>query len=52
MFEDEERNLVVPFRLGLKTILVSDVKSNEKYVNYSIKHLSDFLRQITSNPFK
>ena len=52
MFEDEERNLVVPFRLGLKTILVSDMKSNEKYVNYSIKHLSDFLRQITSNPFK
>ena len=52
MFEDEERNLVVPFRLGLKTIYVSDVKSNEKYVNYSIKHLSDFLRQITSNPFK
>ena len=52
MFEDEERNLVVPFRLGLKTILVSDMKSNEKYVNYSIKHLSDFLRQITSNSVK
>ena len=52
MFEDEERNLVVPFKLGVKTILVNDVKSNEKYVNYSIKHLSDFLRQITSNPFK
>ena len=52
MFEDEERNLVVPFSLGLKTILVSDMKSNEKYVNYSIEHLSDFLRQITSNPFK
>ena len=52
MFEDEERNLEVPFKLGLKTILVSDVQSTEKYVNYSIKHLSDFLRQITSNPFK
>ena len=52
MFEDEERNLAVPFKLGLKTIFVSDVKSNEKYVDYSIKHLSDFLRQITSNPFK
>ena len=52
MFEDEERNLAVPFKLGLKTTFVSDVKSNEKYVNYSIKHLSDFLRQITSNPFK
>ena len=52
MFEDEERNLKVPFKLGLKTILVSDVQSNGKYVNYSIKRLSDFLRQITSNPFK
>ena len=52
MFEDEERNLEVPFKLGLKTILVSDSQSNGKYVNYSIKRLSDFLRQITSNPFK
>ena len=52
MFEDEERNLEVPFKLGLETILVSDIQSNEKYVNYTIKHLSDFLRQITSNPFK
>ena len=52
MFEDEERNLEVPFKLGLKTILVSDGQSNGKYVNYSIRRLSDFLRQITSNPFK
>jgi putative hydrolase of the HAD superfamily len=49
MFEDEVRNLEVPFKLGLKTILVSDVQSNKKYVNYSIKYLSDFLRQITSH---
>ena len=52
MFEDEERNLEVPFKLGLKTILVGNVKSNGKYVNCSTKRLSDFLRQITSNPFK
>ena len=52
MFEDEERNLEVPFKLGLKTILVSDVQSNVEHVSYSIKRLSDFLRQITSNPFK
>ncbi len=52
MFEDEERNLKVPFKLGLKTILVSDVQSNVEHVSYSIKRLSDFLRQITSNPFK
>ena len=52
MVEDEVRNLEVPFKLGLKTILVSDVQSNKKYVDYTIKCLSDFLRQITSNSFK
>ena len=52
MFEDEVRNLEVPFKLGLKTILVSDVQSNKRYVDYTIKCLSDFLRQITSNSFK
>ena len=52
MFEDEVRNLEVPFKLGLKTILISDIKSDKKYVNYTIKCLSDFLRQITSNSFK
>ena len=52
MFEDEVRNLEVPFKLGLKTILVSDIQSNNKYVDYTIKCLSDFLRQITSSSFK
>ena len=52
MFEDEERNLEVPFKLGLKTILVSDIQSNKKYVDYTIRCLSDFLRKITSNYFK
>ena len=47
MFEDEVRNLEVPFKLGIKTILVSDVRSNKKYVDYTINCLSDFLRQIT-----
>ena len=52
MFEDEVRNLKVPFKLGLKTILVSNVQSNKKYVDYTVKCLSDFLRQITSNSVK
>ena len=52
MFEDEVRNLKVPFKLGLKTILVSDVQSNKKYVDYTVKCLSYFLRQITSNSVK
>ena len=52
MFEDEVRNLEVPFKLGLKTILVSDIQSNKKYVDYTIRCLSDFLRKITSNYFK
>ena len=52
IFEDEVRNLEVPFKLGLKTILVSDVQSNKKYADYTINCLSGFLRQITSNSFK
>ena len=52
MFEDEVRNLEVPSKLGLKTILVSDVKSNKNYVEYTTKCLPNFLRQITSNSFK
>ena len=52
MFEDEVRNLEVPFKLGLKTILVSDIQSNKEYVTHSVKNLSDFLRQITLNPLK
>jgi len=52
MFEDEVRNLEVPSKLGLKTILVSDIQSNKKYVEYTTKCLPGFLRQITSNSFK
>jgi len=52
MFEDEVRNLEVPSKLGLKTIHVSDVQSNKKYVDYTTAYLPDFLRQITSNSFK
>ena len=48
MFEDEIRNLKVPFDLGLKTILVCDTPTNENYVDYSVENLPDFLRQIIS----
>ncbi len=48
MFEDEIRNLKVPFDLGLKTILICDRPTNENYVDYSTENLPDFLRQIIS----
>ncbi len=48
MFEDEVRNLKVPFDLGLKTILICDTPTNENYVDYSVGDLPDFLRQIIS----
>ena len=48
MFEDEVRNLKVPFDLGLKTILICDRPTNENYVDYSAENLPDFLRQIIS----
>ena len=49
MFEDEVRNLKAPFDLGLKTILICDSPTNETYVDYSVKNLPDFLRQIISS---
>ena len=49
MFEDEVRNLKAPFDLGLKTILICDSTTNETYVDYSVKNLPDFLRQIISS---
>ena len=48
MFEDEMRNLKVPYDLGLKTILICDKQSNEKFVNYSTKNLVSFLHQFLS----
>jgi putative hydrolase of the HAD superfamily len=48
MFEDEVRNLKAPFDLGLKTILICDSPTNETFVDYSVKNLPDFLRQIIS----
>jgi len=50
VFEDEIRNLKVPFDLGLKTILICDTIANENYVDYSVENLPDFLRQIISTP--
>ena len=52
MFEDEIRNLQVPFDLGLKTILICDRSTNENYVDYSVQNLTDFLRQIISTSLK
>ncbi|MAI18040.1 MAG: pyrimidine 5'-nucleotidase [Rhodobacteraceae bacterium TMED111] len=48
MFEDEIRNLKVPFDLGLKTILICDRPTSENHVDYSVESLPDFLRQIIS----
>ena len=51
MFEDESRNLKVPFDLGLKTILICDRPTNENHIDYSVENLPDFLRQIISTSF-
>tara|TARA_B100001121_G_scaffold148803_1_gene130340 strand:+ start:540 stop:1247 length:708 start_codon:yes stop_codon:yes gene_type:complete len=48
MFEDEMRNLKVPYNLGLKTILICDTPSKENFVNYSTKNLVIFLQHFLS----
>ena len=48
MFEDEMRNLKVPYDLGLKTILICDKLPEERFVNYSTKNLVSFLQKFLS----
>ena len=46
MFEDEPRNLKVPYLLGMKTVFVSPKVQEEKFINFHTKCLSGFLKQL------
>ena len=47
MFEDDARNLVVPKKLGMRTILVTpDCEIQSAYVDFVTSDLTSFLRQI------
>ena len=46
MFEDEPRNLKVPYLLGMKTVFVAPKAQEEKFINFHTKCLSGFLKQL------
>ena len=47
MFEDEARNLEVPFSLGMRTVLVHGTRPKEAgYIDFETHALTAFLRQI------
>ena len=47
MFEDEARNLAVPFSLGMRTILVNGTRPEKAdYIDFETHDLTAFLRQI------
>jgi putative hydrolase of the HAD superfamily len=46
MFEDEPRNLAVPFEMGMRTVLVSGLRRDDAHIEYHTGDLSAFLDQI------
>jgi putative hydrolase of the HAD superfamily len=47
MFEDEVRNLAVPFEMGLRTVHVAPEPTGEDYVHFHTDDLTAFLRKIS-----
>lgn len=46
MFEDEARNLAVPFSMGMRTVHVAPAPQNLHYVDFHTDDLNGFLEQI------
>ena len=46
MFEDEDRNLEVPFALGMQTVHVAPTPSDQPYIHHHTPDLSGFLAQL------
>ena len=47
MFEDEARNLAVPFALGMRTIHVHADEGDHEHVHHSTHELAEFLSQLS-----
>ncbi len=48
MFEDEARNLRVPHKMGMKTVLVSERANEESHIQHQTGDLTEFLKQISA----
>ena len=48
MFEDDQRNLVVPHQMGLKTVLVGST-NDAPHIHHNTNNLTAFLKKLTSS---
>lgn len=46
MFDDDARNLLVPFRMGMRTVLVGDDGRQAEHVHHRAGNLADFLSHL------
>ena len=46
MFEDEPRNLAVPFAMGMRTTHVAPTAAQHDFIHHHTRNLTDFLSQI------
>ena len=51
MFEDDPRNLAVPFDLGMRTVLVTPEPMVHAHIEHHTDNLADFLSQIVGAPY-
>lgn len=47
MFEDDVRNLLEPFRMGMQTVLVAETHDGEDHVHHHTDDLHNFLTRLT-----
>ena len=46
MFEDDARNLIAPFSMGLKTVHVAETTVSEPHIEFQTANLAEFLREL------
>lgn len=51
MFEDDPRNLAVPFEMGMRTVLVTPEPMDHTHIQHHTGDLTDFLSQIARTPY-
>ena len=48
MFEDDPRNLLAPFEMGLRTVHVGPTRPDAAHIQHHTKDLNGFLKQLTA----
>ncbi|QMU59711.1 MAG: pyrimidine 5'-nucleotidase [Boseongicola sp.] len=51
MFEDDARNLLAPFQMGMQTVHVTPITEHHEFIHHSTQDLTGFLSQIAQDAF-